>query len=119
VVRVQGDQSEEIAVAEGDGADSLTQPEGTHRCDVQVHAIMLTASVWTRSASGEADVLSAQRRLCRALEREHVLAVLQETGWRIRGPRGAAAILGLPPTTIENRMRRLGIVRPGKELPQE
>jgi len=53
----------------------------------------------------------------RALEREHVLAVLQESGWRVRGPRGAAVLLGLPPTTLENRMRRLGIVRPGKKLP--
>jgi transcriptional regulator with GAF, ATPase, and Fis domain len=53
----------------------------------------------------------------KALEREHVLAVLQETGWRIRGPRGAAVILGLPPTTLENRMARLGIHRPGKKLP--
>jgi transcriptional regulator with GAF, ATPase, and Fis domain len=53
----------------------------------------------------------------RALEKEHVLAVLQQTGWRVRGPRGAALILGLPPTTLENRMVRLGIVRPGKKLP--
>jgi len=53
----------------------------------------------------------------KTLEREHVLAVLQETGWRIRGPRGAAVTLGLPPTTLENRMKRLGIVRPNKKLP--
>ena len=53
----------------------------------------------------------------RALEREHVLAVLQATGWRVRGPRGAAVTLGLPPTTLENRMKRLGILRPNKKLP--
>jgi transcriptional regulator with GAF, ATPase, and Fis domain len=53
----------------------------------------------------------------KALEREHVLTVLQQTGWRIRGPRGAAVLLGLPPTTLENRMARLGIIRPGKKLP--
>jgi formate hydrogenlyase transcriptional activator len=53
----------------------------------------------------------------KALERGHVLAVLEQTGWRIRGPRGAAAMLGLPPTTLENRMKRLGISRPGKKLP--
>jgi transcriptional regulator with GAF, ATPase, and Fis domain len=53
----------------------------------------------------------------KALEKEHVLAVLQQTGWRIRGPRGAAVLLGLPPTTLENRMARLGISRPGKKLP--
>jgi transcriptional regulator with GAF, ATPase, and Fis domain len=53
----------------------------------------------------------------KTLEKEHVLAVLQQTGWRIRGPRGAAVLLGLPPTTLENRMARLGIIRPGKKLP--
>jgi transcriptional regulator with GAF, ATPase, and Fis domain len=53
----------------------------------------------------------------KAFEREHVLAVLEQTGWRIRGRHGAAAILGLPPTTLENRMKRLGIARPGRNLP--
>ena len=59
----------------------------------------------------------AEATSLKALERAHILAVLQETGWRIRGPRGAAVILGLPPTTLENRMIRLGIARPGKNLP--
>ena len=53
----------------------------------------------------------------KAIERDHVLAVLQQTGWRIRGPRGAAVTLGLPPTTLENRMKRLGIIRPSRETP--
>ncbi len=48
------------------------------------------------------------------LERDHILAVLQQVGWRIRGASGAAAILGLPPTTLEHRMARLGIHRPGR-----
>jgi transcriptional regulator with GAF, ATPase, and Fis domain len=60
----------------------------------------------------------SSRLSLKALEREHVLAVLQQTGWRIRGPRGAAVMLGLPPTTLENRMVRLGIVRPGKTPPE-
>jgi formate hydrogenlyase transcriptional activator len=46
------------------------------------------------------------------VEREHVLAVLEETGWRVSGERGAAKILGLKRTTLEARMERLGIVRP-------
>ena len=48
------------------------------------------------------------------LERAHVLAVLQETGWRVSGPRGAAKLLGIRPTTLEHRMKKLGIVRPGR-----
>jgi formate hydrogenlyase transcriptional activator len=42
----------------------------------------------------------------------HVEEVLQSTGWRIRGNDGAAERLGLPPTTLETRMAKLGLVRP-------
>jgi DNA-binding NtrC family response regulator/signal transduction histidine kinase len=45
------------------------------------------------------------------VERRHILAVLKRTGWRVSGPRGAAALLGLKPTTLESRMARLGIQR--------
>jgi hypothetical protein len=33
------------------------------------------------------------------------------TGGRVSGPGGAAEILGLPPTTLESRMKKLGIAR--------
>jgi formate hydrogenlyase transcriptional activator len=46
------------------------------------------------------------------LERDHILRVLEETGWRIRGGNGAASVLGLKPTTLEARMGKLGIRRP-------
>ena len=42
-------------------------------------------------------------------ERAHIAAALRETGWVIGGPRGAAAQLGLPRTTLIARMQRLGI----------
>jgi transcriptional regulator with GAF, ATPase, and Fis domain len=44
--------------------------------------------------------------------KEHILRVLQDVGWRIRGPGGAAEILGVKPTTLEARMTKLGIKRP-------
>jgi len=50
-----------------------------------------------------------------AWERDHILRVLHDTGWRIRGPRGAAAVLDLKPTTLEKRMARLGIRRPSTQ----
>ncbi len=43
------------------------------------------------------------------VEREHIRSVLQQTGGAIAGPSGAAAILGLPPSTLRSRMSRLGI----------
>jgi len=45
------------------------------------------------------------------VEREHILLVLNNTGWRIRGKRAAAEILGLKPSTLESRMKKLNIVR--------
>jgi formate hydrogenlyase transcriptional activator len=46
------------------------------------------------------------------VEREHVRNIVECCGWRIRGANGAAARLGLPPTTLETRMAKLGITRP-------
>jgi len=44
-------------------------------------------------------------------ERNHIHRVLERTGWRIRGQGGAAEILALKPTTLESRMKKLGIAR--------
>jgi len=44
-----------------------------------------------------------------AAEREHILRTLRETGWTIGGPVGAAARLGMKRTTLQYRMKRLGI----------
>ncbi len=46
------------------------------------------------------------------MERQHILDVLEQTNWRVSGDKGAAAILGLKPTTLEARMKKLGIARP-------
>jgi formate hydrogenlyase transcriptional activator len=46
-------------------------------------------------------------------DRQRILEALERTGWRVSGPRGAAQLLGLKPTTLEARMKRLGIARPG------
>ena len=46
------------------------------------------------------------------VEREHILRVLEQIYWRIEGPQGAAAILGMNPGTLRSRMKKLGIRRP-------
>jgi len=45
------------------------------------------------------------------LERDHIMGVLQQTGWRIEGKNGAAGILGLNASTLRARMRKFGITR--------
>jgi formate hydrogenlyase transcriptional activator len=46
-------------------------------------------------------------------ERKHILAVLQDTSWVLSGPNGAAVRLGMKRPTLQFRMRKLGISRPG------
>jgi formate hydrogenlyase transcriptional activator len=46
-------------------------------------------------------------------ERAHILATLKETRWVLSGPNGAAIRLGMNRSTIQFRMKKLGIVRPG------
>ena len=58
------------------------------------------------------DTLPALEDAGRSSLRAHILNVLNRTGWRIRGAGGAAEILGLKPTTLEARMKKLGIRRP-------
>ena len=49
------------------------------------------------------------------LERKHIQDVLEKTNWRIRGRNGAAEILGLKPSTLYARMKKLGVERPATQ----
>jgi transcriptional regulator with GAF, ATPase, and Fis domain len=46
-----------------------------------------------------------------ASERAHILRALKQTGWRIRGSGGAAELLDIKPTTLDSRVKKLGIRR--------
>jgi transcriptional regulator with GAF, ATPase, and Fis domain len=46
------------------------------------------------------------------VQRNHIVSVLEITRWRVSGPRGAAKLLGVKPTTLAARMKKLGISRP-------
>jgi transcriptional regulator with GAF, ATPase, and Fis domain len=47
------------------------------------------------------------------MDRRHILSVLEKTGWRISGSDGAAELLGLKRTTLQSRIKKLEIRRPG------
>jgi transcriptional regulator with GAF, ATPase, and Fis domain len=59
---------------------------------------------------GAEPVESSLRDLA-AMEREHIVRVLRETGWKIEGQKGAAKILNLNPSTLRSRIKKLGIKR--------
>jgi transcriptional regulator with GAF, ATPase, and Fis domain len=48
------------------------------------------------------------------ITRQHIVQVLEKTGWIIEGQQGAARILELHPNTLRSRMKKLGIMRPHK-----
>jgi formate hydrogenlyase transcriptional activator len=52
------------------------------------------------------------------MERRHIVAALEKTGWRIAGQGGAAEVLGLKRTTLQAKMKKLGIKRSNKEMPK-
>ncbi|HSG66749.1 MAG TPA: sigma 54-interacting transcriptional regulator, partial [Gammaproteobacteria bacterium] len=47
-----------------------------------------------------------------ALQRDNVLAALRLSDWRVSGPNGAARLLGLKPTTLNDRIRKFGLKKP-------
>jgi transcriptional regulator with GAF, ATPase, and Fis domain len=46
-------------------------------------------------------------------ERDNLLAVLEKSGWKIKGAKGAAELLGIKPTTLISRIKKLGLKRAG------
>jgi len=69
----------------------------------------LAAAEWLRRA--DAAPAPTGTATLEDVERAHILAVLESTGWRVSGPRGAAELLALKPTTLESRMKKLRIER--------
>jgi transcriptional regulator with GAF, ATPase, and Fis domain len=64
----------------------------------------------TSNEREEAEILTEaeiRRREC-----ENIFVVLQKTGWKIKGADGAARLLGVKPTTLISRIKRMGLVRP-------
>jgi transcriptional regulator with GAF, ATPase, and Fis domain len=64
---------------------------------------------------GVPGAISTDTRLLEDVERKHIISVMESTGWRVRGKNGAAEIMNLKPTTLDAKMKRLGIKR--KYLP--
>ncbi len=66
---------------------------------------------WLREPVAEMRVDQGSVTTLEAMEREHILKMLEITGWRVSGESGAARLLGLKPTTLEARMKKLGLER--------
>jgi formate hydrogenlyase transcriptional activator len=61
--------------------------------------------------------INPQSLLLEELEKNHILEVLKKCGWRIRGAAGAAELLGIKPTTLDSKIKKLRILRrPDSEI---
>jgi formate hydrogenlyase transcriptional activator len=78
-------------------------------------AVILTKGPVLRAPLSELEVpqetIPAEDSSLEAKEREHILRVLRETKGKVAGPKGAAARLGLIRTTLNSKMKKLGIER--------
>jgi transcriptional regulator of acetoin/glycerol metabolism len=72
-------------------------------------AIVTTGSTLRIPMLEDATPTASGPRTLAEAEREFILEALERTGWRIKGPKGAAAELGLNPATLYCRMKKLGI----------
>ncbi len=64
------------------------------------------------SSTGSSGPVEAPITTLDEAERQHILRALRQTRWVIGGPKGAATVLGIKRTTLQARMRKLGIRRP-------
>ena len=82
------------------------------------HSVILSTSSVLRvplaglSSHPVVDQEGAKRKTLEEAEREHIVSTLKETKWIISGPYGAAKRLGMNRSTLQFRMKKLGIVRP-------
>ena len=67
---------------------------------------------WLTPSTGKSG--SGRALTLEEMERQHITDVLEQTSRRVSGDKGAAVILGLKPTTLEARMKKLGIERQAK-----
>ncbi|MGG9960608.1 sigma 54-interacting transcriptional regulator [Ferruginibacter sp. SUN106] len=66
---------------------------------------------WIPAAKNTSSNGKASLQKMEDVEKEHIISVLNNTNWKVSGEKGAAKILGLNPTTLEARMKKLGIER--------
>jgi transcriptional regulator with GAF, ATPase, and Fis domain len=72
-------------------------------------AIVTTGDTLRVGMLGDAVPGAAPSQSLADAEREHIVRALEKTSWRIKGPKGAATVLGLNPATLYSRMKKLGI----------
>ncbi len=82
------------------------------RAVINSHGRVLRVQEQLRPTNG--DGFNRVDRTLEEVERDHIIHVLADRGWRIEGPNGAAHVLGMNPSTLRTRMAKLGIAKPSQ-----
>ncbi len=72
---------------------------------------ILDCGSWLPASKSTGTIGKAYTQKLDDVEKEHIITVLNSTNWKVSGEKGAAKILGLNATTLEARMKKLGIKR--------
>lgn len=80
------------------------------RFDLPTDAPKKPSATKKSNATGDAEIIADDEM--RRRERENMLAALKRTKWKLSGEGGAAELLGIKPTTLASRMKKMGIERP-------
>ncbi len=91
---------------------AITARCGTLRFDLPGDVIAPLADTTAHvSPVGAIDGIVTEEEM-RRRERQNLLAALQQAGWKVYGEGGAAELLGIKPTTLSTRIKKLGLKRP-------
>jgi transcriptional regulator with GAF, ATPase, and Fis domain len=86
--------------------------KGLLQFDLPVSGSLLSLPLAGSNGSGAAQHILTEAEL-RLLEQRNITAALNQAGWKVHGQGGAAELLGLKPTTLISRVKKLGLKRPG------
>jgi transcriptional regulator with GAF, ATPase, and Fis domain len=84
---------------------------GALQFELEAAPVPRTLPAATAISEGSPGAILTEAEL-RDLERENLLSALSKANWKVHGPGGAAQLLGLKPTTLIYRARKLGLKRP-------
>jgi formate hydrogenlyase transcriptional activator len=82
---------------------------------LEVPIAALSSRRATAANGGGATTAAARAETLEDADRRHIIAALERTNWVIAGPGGAATQLGMKRSTLQFRMRKLGIARPARQ----
>jgi PAS domain S-box-containing protein len=80
------------------------------RAVINAHGPILRVQEQLHPVNG--DSAPVVNRTLEEMERDYITRILEDRGWRIEGPNGAAHVLGMNPSTLRTRMAKLGINKP-------